>query len=564
MSNRVDVFVGEENLLAVPAGRGIVFVDGVVSSSLEVLEVVGGGWGEFGFARFAFNGLPEEVERACGMGKAVRVEVPYDAGVGAVQVEGLCVFAGQVEKIDTLISADSERVEVTAFDYAARLSRVTVYGQRVGELFLAGREAVFNAGGIGNASKDIALHEGKSYRVFAVDGGDAKEWSLAEIIVYLLSEYLRCGSLGVPCVEQLEGLSGFAAAGEIDVEGLSLLAALEKCCNAGGVRFRFEGVNREGGPGERIVFYVHGKGRSVELNHQRYGEAMSVSRTNICRVESEREYYPVTRRYVGRGGWKRYEAVFELASAWDSSMEGLGQGEYSQSASSDFETVRDVYRRWCLNEAGDYAGQAFDFGSLFEGAEYLQRRRSFVEVIGFEVSYDSGTSWFAFEDSYTVLDDECGVWISDDALSAEMWTAIGAGTLKFRVRAAVESDERLTVTVADGPVGSCAEVVDCVIDAGKEFAYYKRADSFASVDDGEALHAYVRDICERNRAVIETIDVETTILGLHYNCGDRVVYSADSRDVLGIRRDSRSEFVIESVVMDFAKQMTRLRIERRR
>ncbi len=103
-----------------------------------------------------------------------------------------------------------------------------------------------------------------------------------------------------------------------------------------------------------------------------------------------------------------------------------------------------------------------------------------------------------------------------------------------------------------------------MIDAGKEFAYYKRADSFASVDNSEALHAFIRDICERNRAAIETIDVETTIIALHYKCGDRVVCSPDSRDVLGIDRDSRSEFVIESVAIDFDKQTTQLRIERRR
>ena len=351
--------------------------------------------------------------------------------------------------------------------------------------------------------------------------------------------------------------------GEVDVEGLSLLKALEKCCELSLVRFRFEPAV-DGADGERILFYLPGEGRRVELNHQWYGEAISVSRTNICRIESERGYYPVTRRYIGMGGWKTYEAEFALVAGWDSSLEGLAQSEYSESTSSDFDSVRDVYRRWCLNEAGDYGGDAYDFTALFEWADYLQRRRSFAEVIGLEASYNDGVSWEAFADSYTVLDDECGIWISEDSLSAAMWTAIGAGTLKFRVTAAVESDRRLTVVVADGPVGSCAEVVDCVIDAGKEYGYYKRADEFASVDDSERLHAYVSGICERNRKPIETIDAETTILGLHYIIGDRVTCSPDSRDVLGIRRDNRSRFVIERVEMDFTKQTTRLRIERKR
>ena len=153
----------------------------------------------------------------------------------------------------------------------------------------------------------------------------------------------------------------------------------------------------------------------------------------------------------------------------------------------------------------------------------------------------------------------------------DIWTAIGASTLKFRITASVASDERLTVVVADGPVNSAVEVIDHVLDLSGRFEFAKVSgksifynSASSAVDDSEALHGYVRNLCETQEAVTETIDVETPVLNLYYNCGDGVTCSPDSRDVLGVRRDSRSLFWIERVAMDFQKQQTKLRILRRR
>jgi hypothetical protein len=576
MSNRVDYCHGEERLLAVPAGRAVVFVDGVLCPHFEVVRIVRSAGPGYGSAVLAYNPAVhadgervavEQIETIAAMGKCVRIVMPYDGGFGRTQVEGLCLFCGYIEKIDTVVGPDGEAVEATAYDFATKMGRVTVYGQRVSdELSLEGCETVFNHDGLPNASQGLITHGGREYRVFAADDRSTRLWTVVEAVVYLLSEYVAAGRLGMRCVEQLEGLFGSKAASEIDVDGMSLLAAIEKCCEGTGVWFRFEPCQEEAGPGERIVFYRDGKGRKVELNLQQQGEKLSISRTNIHRMESERKYWPVTHRYIGRGGWKLYEATFDLVEAWDSSLEGLSQGEYSPSTSSDFEKVRDVYRKWCLNEAGDYAGSAFDFSSLFEQAGYVQKRRRFLKATGgylLEVSYNDGATWGEFDGSYEVLDAECGVWIADDSLATAMWTAIGTGALKFRMTAAVESDERLTISVADGPVGSCAEVVDHIIDVS-EYEYRKAVPGGVFIDDSIAMHAYLRQLCQANRSVIETVDIETPLVGLYYNCGDRVLCGPDSRDVLGTRRDDRSVFVVEQVVVDFRKQCTRLRILRRR
>ncbi len=602
MSNRVDYFAAEETALSVPAGRCVVYVDGMLCPYLEVIEIVRASEPGYGLARLSYNPALwadgervtiERIETVAAIGREVSIVALYNARMGITAIRSVKVFAGRIEEIETAISGDCESVELIARDFSARLGRISVYGQRVlcgGGLTmrLDGYETVFNRDGLPNASKAPIQHEGKWYRVFEVDDTKATWWSRAAAVVYLLGEHLVGGQLGVGDVEQIEGIFEIRLLGELDVNGMSLLDALEKCCEQTGVRFRFEPCQAEGGPAERIVFYRPGAGRRVELNHQRAGERFSIGRTNICRLDSSRGCYPVTHRHIGMGGWKVYEATFDLVKAWDSSLEGGPQSDYSPSTNPDFDAVRNVYRKWCLNEAGDYAGTPFDFGSIFERATYLQRRRMFLkalstdsqgESLGYylEVSYDDGATWQEYADSFDVLDDECGVWLSSDVLSAEVWTATGAGTLKFRITASVASDERLTVVVADGPVNSAAEVVDHVLDLSGRFEFGKVSGKSIfhkstssdigepdEVDNSKSLHGYVRNLCETQEDGIETIDVETPILGLYYNCGDGVTCSPDSRDVLGVRRDNRSVFWIEQVAIDFQKQHTKLHILRRR
>jgi len=602
MSNRVDYFAAEETALSAPAGRCVVYVDGKLCPYLEAAEIVRASAPGYGLARLLYNPAlwadgervaVERIETVAAIGREVSIVALYNRGMGITAIGPVKVFAGRIEEIEMQIRGDCESVELVARDFSARLGRIGVYGQRVlqgggSTMRLDGYETVFNRDGLPNASRATMQHEGKWYRMFEVDGAKARYWTCAEAVVYLLGEHLVGGQLGVGDVEQLDGVFQNRVLGELDVNGMSLLDALEKCCEETDVRFRFEPRQEAGGCAERIVFYRPGERRRVELNHQQAGEGFSIGRTNICRVDSSRGFYPVTHRYIGMGDWKVYEATFDLVKAWDSSLEGGPQSDYSPSTNSNFDTVRDVYRKWCLNEAGDYAGTPFDFGSIFEKATYLQRRRTFLkalstdsegESLGYylEVSCDDGATWQEYTDSFDVLDDECGVWLADNVLSEDVWTAIGAGALKFRITASVASDERLTVTVADGPVNSAAEVIDHVLDLSGRFEFRKVSgksifhNSASSdvgepgeVDDSEALHGCVRNLCETHEAIIETIYVEAPILGLYYNCGDGVTCSPDSRDVLGVRRDSRSLFWIERVAMDFQKQHTKLRITRRR
>jgi hypothetical protein len=71
------------------------------------------------------------------------------------------------------------------------------------------------------------------------------------------------------------------------------------------------------GPDQAIVFYKSGIGRAVELNCQRDGEQFSISKTNIVRLHSRKNFWPITHKYIGQGDFKVYEATFGLVKAWD-------------------------------------------------------------------------------------------------------------------------------------------------------------------------------------------------------------------------------------------------------
>ena len=403
--------------------------------------------------------------------------------------------------------------------------------------------------------------------------------------VLIQTNALRSRTGILPSLEQFEATMQYKIADEVDVEGLSILKALERICGQTQVKFRF--VSRYGSEGadSGIVFYRPGEGRQVELNLQKYGHLLNVSMTTVAEFNSRQNYWPVTNRYIGNGSFKVFEATFDLIKGWDPSLEGGAYEDYSLD-SLDFENVRDVYRKWCLNEAGDYSGppysqgDTFNFSRIFGVESHLKKHRKFLKALSFdetgeslgyylEISYDDGQSWQKYSGDFNVLTGECGVWLGTKELGSEMWNAIQAGVLKFRITASIESDERLSCSYSDGPVDSMIEVIDNIISVGKSYHYKKVSNDSVffdslngadEVDDLPSLMGRVRRECEMQRGIIEQIDVRTPIVITVYQPGDKVVSSSESRDFLGLNNDNRSNVWINSISIDFEKQRTELEL----
>jgi hypothetical protein len=541
----------------------------------------------------------EEIENEFGIGRTVCIEQVYNGcapGGGAVAFP---IFAGQVEGIERQLGPDGEIVEFVAKDLGATLNRISVHGQRIGAsdgstLFLASLSTVFNADGRGNAKIEPIENNGSSYTAFCAEPSNAKPWSYAEVIRYLLCEYLPQGQLQVPSTDRLQALTENRTVRELNVTGLTLADALHRCCEGIGLESKFVPRPVPIGPAQAVILYRPGRGRAVELNHQWSGERLSISKTDIARLNSTKTFWPVTHKYIGRGDFKVYEATFELVKAWDPAGEDTDYDTFSPSTNLDFCKVKDVYRKWCLNEAGDYSGspynrgEAFDFRKIFDSSNYIPRCRRFWPALttdkqgkslGYllEVSFDNGLNWWQYLYAFNNLLEECGIWLSSDRLDVNTWVAALKGVLKFRITASVISDERLRCVVADGPVGSTVPVVEHIFRLPHQFRYRKVSGQsiFANasddaigkadeVDDTDVLYQFVRNKAGAASEVIETVDLQTPYLAFDYQVGDRVTCSPESRDLLSCRRDNRSISWIERVQTDFEKQCTNLRIVRQR
>jgi hypothetical protein len=599
MTNSTDLFQPEYEKLALPAQRVIVLIDDVVCSDVEPVEIVRSGWPQFDRVRLscitATPDVREQMEDRFSSGVPVCIQQLYDANPPQQTPRALTVFAGQIDSLETTISGQTEKLEITARDASAILERVTVYGQRIVQsddstILLAGLQTIFNPHSRGNAAARPITRDAKTYVPFSSDPGESRIWTCAEAIAYLLCEHLPSGMVHWPDVAQLEALTGRQRLYDLDVTGMTLLEALHQCAECAGLAFRFVPQMAETHPRQSLVFYRNGDTRCIELNAQPAGQSFSICRTNIAGLQSERRFHPVTHRTIGQGDFKIYEATFELVGAWDPGLEDTNYAKFSASTNAGFRQVKDVYRKWCLNEAGDYTlppfnrGEPFDLSCVFETRDYAHRRRRFWPALSeddqgrslgyfLEVSFDDGSNWWQYLYPFNNLLDECGIWLSGDRLDVNTWVAALKGVLKFRITASVISDERLTCTVADGPVGSTTPVIDHLLTLPSQFQYRKisprsilRQTSNPSdqVDDTAALHDFVRGQAARSSSATEIIHAQTPSLWLHLYPGDNVTSGPDSRDWLGCRRDNRSVAWIERVRMDFRHQYTELAIVRQR
>ncbi len=608
MSNRIDFFQSEQTQLALPAASVSIFVDGMLCPDLQPIEILRGDWPEFSQARLAYNPAAstnadvmasEDIESEFAMGKALCIRQYYNGVPPGAAAFSLPIFHGQIEAIETNLSPNGELVEITAKDFSANLKRVSVYGQRLAKtdgsnVFLPGLDTTFNPDSKGNVNPAPIEVGGQSYTVFCAELLQGRFWSYAEAIDYLLCEYVQDGQLQTPSLGQLRMLTENQIVRDLDVTGLDLAEALHLCCERIGLKFRFEPRLAPTGPDQAIVFYKSGTGRTIELNCQQAGQQISLSKTDISALHSRKNFWPLTHKYLGQGDFKVYEATFDLVKAWDEGLEDTNYDKFSPSTNPDFYQVKDVYRKWCLNEVGQYSevpynqGDAFDFTKIFQSSNFVPRRRRFRPTLttdnqgrslGYflQVSYDNGLHWWQYLYAFNILLDECGVWLSSDRLDMDTWVAALNGTLRFRITASVISDERLSCVVADGPVNSTAPVVENVITLPRQFKYRKVSDQSIftgpvddtlgipdEVDDSDALYEFVRHTAATSSESIENIDIQTPSLAFDYRPGDIVSTNPESRDLLSFRSDNRSNSRIVQVRMDFKKQCTNMKIVRQR
>ncbi|HBG27493.1 MAG: hypothetical protein A2Y10_02870 [Planctomycetes bacterium GWF2_41_51] len=573
MSNNVEFFQPQCAKLAVGPAIASVYVDGVFCDFLNVESITIAADPDFNKAQLNCS-INSDIE----CGRKIVIKTVYDSGIGITRPEEITVFAGYIEQIEI-----AETTKITAKDYSSKLKRKTVYGRNIyssGQtIFIASAETAFNPSGIANLSKESHF--------FTADENDAKLFKCADAIYYLLQTYIPAGELVIPTLAELESLTENCGIIDVDVTGLNLIDAISRCCKQAGLRFKFVPTYGETSATETIVFFRPEICRQVELNCQWQGEKIDISKTNICEV-SQKKNYAAVNRYIVQGDYKIFEATFELVKGWDPSLEANDYDRYSPITNENFNEVRDVYRKWVLNEAGDYSaspynqGEAFNFSNIFENANYIRKRRRFLPAlacgqdgssIGYnlEMSYTDGSYWWPYMNSFKVLLDQCGIWLSTEQLDSDMWFAILKGVLKVRITASVAADERINFATTDGAVNSIIDVVDRVVTLPRRFKYQKvspysifKNTTANEIDNTNALVEFARGLCGSSRNVNEQLEIKTMILSPFFAPGDRITASPDSRDILSVLYDTRNICYVEKVHNDYANQQTSITAVKKR
>jgi len=232
----------------------------------------------------------------------------------------------------------------------------------------------------------------------------------------------------------------------------------------------------------KIRVFERGKGPRRDLKLQAPGSKVDVAESNLEALslsgDVSNKAFNIVHIY---GAPKVYEATFLLVPGWPERYDNYPHTNPEALIKDNAQwgtnpILRDVHRKWVLNEAGDYNGYRrairapFDLSPII-GTRYIPRRRKFLPCLtqnddgspqgdhgGVFVEYleqvnlaseqASGT-WIPVtkldgaSSSYVVLDGECGIRFTGEDIPYEIFAQ---GTYaRVRVTASIEADERLFV-----------------------------------------------------------------------------------------------------------------------
>lgn len=291
--------------------------------------------------------------------------------------------------------------------------------------------------------------------------------------------------------------------------GEYLPVQLDRLLNPLGYAWTVDFIQR----GKRAIrVYKRGDGDRKTIRMQAPGSVVNVTKTNLesCSVTADVSSRAFNAVHV-LGDYEELEATFILQKGWPAIYDGYALSS-PQSLYRDADAwkqnpaLANVWRKWVLNEAGDYNGtrpeirQPYDLRSLFTTL-FIERRRRFEpcstltadgtpqgQVAGVYLEYLSGnslsalaggtlsTSWRPADElaqsgqKFKVLDKECGIYFDGQDIPYEI--AVLGRAASVRVTASIQGDRRVQVKIA--AVSLLAEQKLETIDIPSRFKYRTR------------------------------------------------------------------------------------------
>lgn len=436
-----------------------------------------------------------------------------------------------------------------------------------------------------------------------LQGAELDYWSLAGAVYYLLwslntaQTYVTNATLVA-----LQAIFNDPTALVQDVRiprGTYLAHALDLLLVPLGYLWR---VKRTALGAREFAFWKRGTGGSlVWVNHQRMNTTLNLAETNVDTAALNFDIARLANEITVRGGFGEYEITVELARGWETADDPVaGAGDEYAKDHVDFDDVRDVMRRWVLNEAGDYIGLRAEITGVFTSAlrtsftalgildEFVPRRRRLLPTLtlgpegapigrqhGVEIEWSntSPAEWKPVGPwGPQLLDHEAGIYFDCDRLPEEFLS--DPANTRIRVTATIQNDYRLTGYVARQADSPQEDIIPLVLDLPDRFRYRVRHSSLSKYGGG-ALPSLVQDdstaiqdFSAFARNVWDLMDVSGAIqlegLNHTYIVGDRV-QGIQHKNILFEARDSSGAYPqIVAIERDIGTQTMTLHLERQR
>ncbi len=414
-------------------------------------------------------------------------------------------------------------------------------------IFCGGRRTIFNANGLADRDPAHFIPEsGPEFSLFA-NPDSATYWTARDMLAYVMAPFHNRTFVNWQLPDPYE-LEIFAHSDwdkrldHIVVDGLNMLAAIDLICknigwsfrevhyNDGSVDLTFSGAGHAAGYQRSatvptILHQVHAEAAGGNLT-----QAVAEGRKILWSMSLAEDIGGVVNNPWGLGAPHRFEFTAELVPAWsdddlipdtsgsnanlyftDADLQDITDPDskpyYNKYHSRGADFMRNIGRKWCLNESGRYTGSSsFDRGKPYDfstviAAEYIlnsNNKRNFAPFnrrllpcltvdpdsrnsvgVRVEFSFDAGSSWQMIPSSIVALDDECGLYITEpnlaemvdkaesnisggdlDKVQLNFWTSLckdkiaqdadpelsfkeGAWNTRVRVTASVQMDQRL-------------------------------------------------------------------------------------------------------------------------
>jgi hypothetical protein len=506
----------------------------------------------------------------------------------------LVLFEGRIGPVEMGLDGDGEFLRFEAEDPAAELLRRRVGGRRAWTADakaerVEGLPLVFNPDGRPNAAAQAYQPgEGEPYTVFAPDTSSAAAaWTLDEAVAYLLAEHGQSAAVAVPTPAEVRAAVDALVIRDVALEGRTLGEALDAMLELAGARLLVAAEPRQDGVSRRLEIWYPDRAPTGCLAHQRPGERYDPRATGFSGLAVRMHFDSAPRRYAARGDRKIYESTFTLARGWNGALETYVPEDFSPRANPNFAAVRDVFRKWVLNEAGDYSGAPYnrgpapDLSALFEGAPYVRRRRRLLPCLSrddlgrshgvyVEMSLDAGETWERMNLAARVLTDEGGLYLTDDPLPARYLMAAMRGEACLRATAAIESDSRLAAEYSgDGADDLPGRTRYLSAPTGYRFRRVAATSRFHGqagadeADDTARLEDLVRAAHDADRRSPAPTRIEAPYLAMGHRPGERILGIRGRRLDLARRHEGyETAPVVRRVIFTFAPApQTQLELE---